>query len=84
MELCKLGDHRFYVTENGKEVLSGVAKFIHVWKYENGDGEYQGFLATITMHQTQRLQLLPENYIKLSLQRIVGCFGLLTHMILNC
>ena len=32
----QLGDHRFYVTENGKEVLSGVAKFIHVWKYENG------------------------------------------------
>ena len=33
----QLGDHRFYVTENGKEVLSGVAKFIHVWKYENGE-----------------------------------------------
>jgi hypothetical protein len=32
----QMGDHRFYVTENGKEVLSGVAKFIHVWKYENG------------------------------------------------
>jgi len=40
----QMGDHRFYVTENarvpdgqGKEVLSGVAKFIHVWKYENGE-----------------------------------------------
>jgi len=33
----QLGDHRFYVTENGKETLSGVAKFIHVWKYENGE-----------------------------------------------
>jgi len=33
----QLGDHRFYVTENGREVLSGVAKFIHVWKYENGE-----------------------------------------------
>ena len=33
----QLGDHRFYVTENGKEVLSGVAKFIHIWKYENGE-----------------------------------------------
>src|SRR6476646_8913867 len=33
----QLGDHRFYVTENGQEVLSGVAKFIHVWKYENGE-----------------------------------------------
>jgi ketosteroid isomerase-like protein len=39
----QLGDHRFYITEDarlsgrqGKEVLSGVAKFIHVWKYENG------------------------------------------------
>ena len=32
----QMGDHRFYVTENGKEVLSGVAKFIHVWKYDNG------------------------------------------------
>src|SRR6476660_3893404 len=33
----QMGDHRFYVTENGKEVLSGIAKFIHVWKYENGE-----------------------------------------------
>jgi len=33
----QVGDHRFYVTQNGKEVLSGVAKFIHVWKYENGE-----------------------------------------------
>jgi len=33
----QLGDHRFYITENGKEVLTGVAKFIHVWKYENGE-----------------------------------------------
>ena len=33
----QLGDHRFYVTQNGKEVLSGVAKFIHIWKYENGE-----------------------------------------------
>jgi len=33
----QLGDHRFYVTVNGKEVLSGVAKFIHVWKYDNGE-----------------------------------------------
>jgi len=33
----QMGDHRFYITEKGKEVLSGVAKFIHVWKYENGD-----------------------------------------------
>jgi hypothetical protein len=33
----QLGDHRFYVMENGKEVLSGVAKFIHVWKYEKGE-----------------------------------------------
>ncbi len=32
----QLGDHRFYITENGKEAMSGVAKFIHVWKYENG------------------------------------------------
>ena len=32
----QLGDHRFYVTENGKETESGEAKFIHVWKYENG------------------------------------------------
>lgn len=33
----QLGDHRFYITENGKESLSGVAKFIHLWKYENGE-----------------------------------------------
>jgi hypothetical protein len=33
----QLGDHRFYITENGKEILSGVAKFIHVWKFENGE-----------------------------------------------
>jgi len=33
----ELGDHRFYVTENGKETLTGAAKFIHVWKYENGE-----------------------------------------------
>jgi len=32
----QLGDHRFYITENGKESLSGIAKFIHVWKHENG------------------------------------------------
>ncbi len=32
----QMGDHRFYVTENGKETESGEAKFIHVWKYENG------------------------------------------------
>jgi len=32
-----LGDHRFYITENGKETESGEAKFIHVWKYENGE-----------------------------------------------
>ena len=33
----QLGEHRFYITENGKEALSGVAKFIHVWKYERGE-----------------------------------------------
>jgi len=33
----QMGEHRFYVTENGKEVLSGSAKFIHVWKYEAAD-----------------------------------------------
>src|SRR5678816_1266575 len=33
----QMGDHRFYVTQNGKEVLNGVAKFIHIWKYENGE-----------------------------------------------
>ena len=33
----QLGEHRFYITENGKEALSGVAKFIHVWKYESGE-----------------------------------------------
>jgi Domain of unknown function (DUF4440) len=33
----QLGDHRFYITENGKETESGEAKFIHVWKYENGE-----------------------------------------------
>ena len=33
----QIGDHRFYLTENGKESLVGVAKFIHVWKYENGE-----------------------------------------------
>ena len=33
----QLGDHRFYITDNGKESLSGVAKFIHLWKYENND-----------------------------------------------
>jgi len=39
-----LGEHRFYITENaglpdgqGKETLSGVAKFIHVWKYDSGE-----------------------------------------------
>jgi len=33
----QLGEHLFYITENGKEALSGVAKFIHVWKYERGE-----------------------------------------------
>jgi hypothetical protein len=33
----QIGDHRFYLTENGKESLVGVAKFIHVWKFENGE-----------------------------------------------
>lgn len=25
------GDHQFYITENGKENLDGIAKFVHVW-----------------------------------------------------
>ena len=33
----QVGDHRFYITQGGREILSGVAKFIHVWKYENGE-----------------------------------------------
>ena len=80
----QLGDHRFYVTENGKEVLSGVAKFIHVWKYENGKWRISGYSATIIMHQTQKHQLLPETYIKLSLQGTAGCSTLSMRIILNC
>jgi ketosteroid isomerase-like protein len=30
------GDHRFYITENGKEQLSGVAKFTHIWLLKDG------------------------------------------------
>src|SRR6185436_18113238 len=32
----QMGDHRFYSIENGKETEGGEAKFIHVWKFENG------------------------------------------------
>jgi ketosteroid isomerase-like protein len=31
------GEHRFYITENGQETLSGIARFAHVWKQENGE-----------------------------------------------
>jgi len=29
------GEHRFYVTENGQEKLTGEARFAHIWKLEN-------------------------------------------------
>jgi hypothetical protein len=29
------GEHVFYIVENGKERLDGLAKFTHIWKYEN-------------------------------------------------
>ncbi|MEL1243905.1 nuclear transport factor 2 family protein [Flavobacterium sp. DGU11] len=30
------GDHLFYITENGKERLTGKAKFTHVWLLKDG------------------------------------------------
>jgi len=34
----QIGEHRFYVTEKGQEEkLTGIAKFVHVWKLENGE-----------------------------------------------
>jgi ketosteroid isomerase-like protein len=34
----QIGDHRFYVTENGQpERLTGIAKFVHVWQLKNGE-----------------------------------------------
>lgn len=30
------GDHSFYVTENGKEQLTGKAKFTHLWLLKDG------------------------------------------------
>lgn len=30
------GDHQFYVTENGKEQLTGKAKFTHIWLFKDG------------------------------------------------
>ena len=34
----QVGDHNFYITEKGKsERLSGIAKFAHLWKFENGE-----------------------------------------------
>jgi hypothetical protein len=32
----QMGEHRFYVVSNGKENLAEVAKFVHLWKKENG------------------------------------------------
>lgn len=29
------GEHRFYITENGKERVDGIARFIHIWVYDN-------------------------------------------------
>lgn len=31
-----MGEHKFYVTENGTEKLSGTAKFTHVWLFKDG------------------------------------------------
>jgi len=35
--VLQTGEHRFYITENGQETLTGTAKFAHVWKLENGE-----------------------------------------------
>jgi hypothetical protein len=32
----QMGEHRFYVVSDGKENLAEVAKFVHLWKKENG------------------------------------------------
>jgi hypothetical protein len=34
----QMGEHRFYISENGQpEKLTGVAKFMHLWHYENNE-----------------------------------------------
>jgi hypothetical protein len=30
------GEHKFYITEGGKEMLSGIARFIHIWRKQDG------------------------------------------------
>src|SRR4051812_34506618 len=40
------GDHKFYVTENSKpEYATGIAKFTHLWKLENGQWKMKRILS---------------------------------------
>ncbi|HEV8285357.1 MAG TPA: nuclear transport factor 2 family protein [Chitinophagaceae bacterium] len=42
----QIGEHRFYITENGQpEKQSGVAKFAHIWKRENGEWKISRILS---------------------------------------
>jgi ketosteroid isomerase-like protein len=42
----QIGEHRFFETEKGQpEKLTGVAKFVHVWKHENGEWQISRILS---------------------------------------
>lgn len=33
----QVGEHRFYVTQNGQEKLTGIAKFTHLWQFKDNE-----------------------------------------------